>query len=924
MASRLVQTPWFYPAGNTPAVCLTQSLPHEQDATILLLGCGDIRNILFTVYSGAGSSEYRLIAAPFLVTCANRTTGDRKLDFTCCDLEAEIVARNILVFTIILDDTENARVHQLWNIYYHVFVDLESFGLLQSQAKKLSNLARSMDSWNQGPYGTLLRFYNHSTLENVAKLWNFYALDQSAGKMYTEAQGMLNEQWKAAKRLKEDCISDAEFPLAGLHSYAPFLVEGYRETDKEYRTYWQSGTCFEEKKTIQDLTIANPMFACLRSGLILNYACNPLVGFHLAPLYARLSPDSPLKVAQDASKKDKLPKSMQLAINQLSRWCISLRKTSRNLTIRYVNSDAVALCHVLQHHRAHGESDSAHWYRNDRTFSALVLDDSDYKQGLAPTTFDVIDTSNLLDHLGCLNILAATASLIRQKPASMLRAEMMVPLEINVANSTETLLCGDLPTVAVILGLKPVLYWTNATSVWHLKQSTFPAMSGVSAISRPVVLWKPVDTSNVRYDADELARLVLSVYLNMFEGDSLENYVSMLGIEDKELRQKKMRPFELYSRASFVALLHHLKLSHVVDWSQFMDSLFLKGILVDSTLDMGRFHFSSLFAHLDMLSLWKPQDHLYGWHPRTFQPSLEGPFRDWKALPTVVCVTVVIPHAAVSAFNDPHNDNRHSLCELQISSSISPKQVIHADIQMAFGNITTSGRAFTNDYRVIVHEDDQGWEGKSPLIVSAMVSTYSLVLDGDPACHLIFALENTPVTLQSAPEVRTMLHLHRSAVGQNDVFVSQYRPNMHGNVTANTVATFMATEGISSRLNPVCFANSASAKDFSVTVHPTLTPHTNKVTSLRIRYDILSGDMKTLLQNGGVVQMNMPSPFRLVLTVGNKSSKELTLPFPLNNNAAETKIARKSSWIEYIAPIAEPKALSLRPDHVLPLKVDTK
>jgi len=42
---------YFYPLGNTPAVCLTQDLPPEEVADILLLGCGDVRNILFTAYS---------------------------------------------------------------------------------------------------------------------------------------------------------------------------------------------------------------------------------------------------------------------------------------------------------------------------------------------------------------------------------------------------------------------------------------------------------------------------------------------------------------------------------------------------------------------------------------------------------------------------------------------------------------------------------------------------------------------------------------------------------------------------------------------------------------------------------------------------------------------------------------------------------
>lgn len=48
---------FFYPLGNTPAVCLTQDLPREQKANVLLLGCGDVRSILFTIYADSGTSR---------------------------------------------------------------------------------------------------------------------------------------------------------------------------------------------------------------------------------------------------------------------------------------------------------------------------------------------------------------------------------------------------------------------------------------------------------------------------------------------------------------------------------------------------------------------------------------------------------------------------------------------------------------------------------------------------------------------------------------------------------------------------------------------------------------------------------------------------------------------------------------------------
>jgi hypothetical protein len=42
---------FFYPIGNTPATCLTRNLAREDRGDLLLLACGDVRNILFTLYS---------------------------------------------------------------------------------------------------------------------------------------------------------------------------------------------------------------------------------------------------------------------------------------------------------------------------------------------------------------------------------------------------------------------------------------------------------------------------------------------------------------------------------------------------------------------------------------------------------------------------------------------------------------------------------------------------------------------------------------------------------------------------------------------------------------------------------------------------------------------------------------------------------
>ena len=51
------RTPFFYPIGNTPPVCLTRDLAPEENAQVLLLGCADPRSILYTVHADLGDGK---------------------------------------------------------------------------------------------------------------------------------------------------------------------------------------------------------------------------------------------------------------------------------------------------------------------------------------------------------------------------------------------------------------------------------------------------------------------------------------------------------------------------------------------------------------------------------------------------------------------------------------------------------------------------------------------------------------------------------------------------------------------------------------------------------------------------------------------------------------------------------------------------
>lgn len=85
---------FFYPIGNTSPVCFSQNLAPEEKADVLLLGCGDPRSILFTVYATrliSKTSEFRLDLPHHHVYL--RLSPARAFDITCCDMEVGILGK---------------------------------------------------------------------------------------------------------------------------------------------------------------------------------------------------------------------------------------------------------------------------------------------------------------------------------------------------------------------------------------------------------------------------------------------------------------------------------------------------------------------------------------------------------------------------------------------------------------------------------------------------------------------------------------------------------------------------------------------------------------------------------------------------------------------------------------------------------------
>ncbi|KAK0716181.1 hypothetical protein B0H67DRAFT_684217 [Lasiosphaeris hirsuta] len=542
---------YFYPVGNTPAVSLTQGLPHEKRADLLLLGCGDIRHILFTAHCDPA----------------------RQLDTTCRDSTKAVIARNILLLSLILDDTKSANP-LLWDLYYHFRVDKASLNLLEAQARKLCTLSTSLQAWHQSEYGQRIRLCGQGSLAAVREMWSFYAKSAAHPDLFDAESNM---RIQAAREDRSNPFRGTTPPsnLTVLRSTAPTTLMTGEDLSLEYTRYWQRGTTYRGKDAALH---GNPMFHPLDSNVHLHYATDPLLGFHLATTYA------PLDATQTTSAVSPSQPSTPAegARAEFQSWILSLRKAAKPAVLRFFIGDALAFSHFLQHKNRLGNTRPAHWHRAWFDFEPLVLDTNDYAEnGPAPRVFDVIDTSNLIDYVGAIGVLAATSPLLKNDAPATIFTENLIRESKTHKELMDNLLFGDLQTVSTLLGLVPVEVVTNTSPSCTRDETIILAIISAGKDQREAaptsrqlfsrIPWKrPIMLNKgsgrlqlgviLRFSSTDLANVLHSVYTKMFENQ-------------KPTTASKLNAGTRDNRSNFAAFLRLVKTQVKGDWRETMETL---------------------------------------------------------------------------------------------------------------------------------------------------------------------------------------------------------------------------------------------------------------------------------------------------------------------------------------------------------------
>ena len=762
---------------------------------------------------------------------------------------------------MIADDPLTAdTVSKMWNTFFHFFLDEESTAFLEAQCKKLLHESTSLGAWNQSGY-SFLRFCNEHTRLVVRRHWQLYvdAENSSPERKRKVRDTVLSEMQEV--RTRHDIV------YSGSRSAGPYVLESMTSAPVVFSRFWATGTTFMDEKASSSATDVNPTFVYSLGDTTfsVHFGTTPIAPFHLAPTFLRSKPGS--TVASDL---------IDCAKSQFSGWVTSFRtflgKRPGMITIRLFCGEALRFCQALAEYRTAGSVAEDHTVAPWNT-TPLVFDGPDYNPGntSAPLTFNVIETSNLVDHVGLLNLLIAAAPILSETHSASLFTETLLCHGSDPTKSFNRQLCADLPTTSVLLGLLPSSYPSNFNSRSNAAEIILHGALGLGVPQyherfvwrRPTTSDATIPTPNapplylVAFEPLSLAKLLLRIYLCMFSSDdAVSGSAASLSI-----RELSMVP---YIRETFVALVATVKRIVVVDWKVALDIFFA---LLEKT--RSRFHY-----HQELCT----QLHLAGIYTlgaMTRDVTRQGRFQGWRRVPPTVSVTLVVPRGNIQALLDM---DRAEISNPMMQATITGRSILacFCSIKMAFGKVNNSGTG--SDPRITFDVDPLGPAGSSPLVVSFSLPSRMLHVDDpeDMAIGLSFRL--SPHTLHLASKFGVSLHVFKARLMDTSaVFVVPEEPH-----------------GVCYRLHntPSPVGDSDGCRISAMT-----NSEGERISMLTARANILDDPTRAILSSGTLVTSRQVSPCAIEISVG-PEKRRLVYPSPVIGALSKLRIARRSCYIE--------------------------
>ena len=873
---------WFYPIGNTPAVNLLRDIPAcqgEDTIRILSVACGDARNLLFSLWCEKGNNT------------------KRTLSFTCCDIEPAVLARNIVLFTLIAQGCPSTEI---WDLFYHFYVPAKTLSILRAHAAGLVEASDSIETWESSLYGKYIKYVNKATLQELRRYWTRYASTEE----FPQARTAIAQR---SKEIGSSTIS------TGIRSSGPLWCNAVETIGFLYREFWKTGVAAGNSHDVSRLNgkgEVNPMFAVSSAAsrdFAVHYGTEPLLGFHLPEAFQEE------RSKQRGGVSEQSKRAVAIAKSQFKAWCESFADYNNKgrVQINFFWGEALALSHDLQLAITLNQSPSklASTYVKPWSGRSLLLDG----HVTFTTPFDIIDTSNLGDHVGLINILSATVPLLRRSASSVLYTESLLMAAENILASLSAALCSDVVTFSLLIGLAPSGLLTgvtldavsNETAVFNILQGDI----GGQKQYRMRVSWKYPQFSDAnvvgvlgsstgsdiqaRFEARELAVYLFDIYKTMFAHEDVSKAMAKL-LTTSGGRYKV--ELQRYTRAGMAALLRLVRATVQVDWDQTMH-IFNNHLETDRSLIVGSNSLQEMYMHLHNFGVWtvdclkrSPNQLSGGFGLSLRSTSSEQGVLATDNIPPIVHLVLLVPREKLAVFTGKTPDEIGTpALHVSVTQTAGQHQYENCfySFQAFFGNAVLDANT---DNASIVEEDEHGWLGSADLVVTCAVPAFGLLLGPKNGIRVALRINTNPDSVARFAHLGMRREVFETGFSNGKrLFVCRDAPKL------DTLQSWSAQKEWMKKIS------SQKHSSFQTLV---ILNSNHKATLLQNHMDFLKDSAESkALSSGAAITVIEHSPNTVMLAIGSSLKRKVVFPFPIRGSNAKTKVARKSSWIEIAVPI---------------------
>ncbi|KZT67466.1 hypothetical protein DAEQUDRAFT_694144 [Daedalea quercina L-15889] len=859
---------FFYPIGNTSAICLTQDLPVEQTADVLLLGCGDPRNILYTAYADFSS----------------QTDDVRRLDFTCCDIEPAILARNILLYTLTCSEES---LDNVWNIFYHFYLDDRSYQLLESQCRALAAASKSMKMWQDSKFGTYLKICSTHTLEEMHRHWELYAAFSTIGRARKD------RLHTGQKKLSKDVLTKWKTIQSISRSAGMLLPRAVKPMNDLFQRYWRTGTTFDSAQANAGANKLNPTFVYNLHGetFVPHYATFPPQAFHLTSAFAPIFGNG-VQISTSAP--------MDVVKEQFKSWCKAFKRVAGRsdgrLVIRFCIGDVLSFCKALDNM---SKNASSRLFTSPFSCQPLELDGDSL-----PHTFDVIDTSNLMDRIGLLNLLVSVKPLLKPRSTSVLYTETLLPEGEDTTVALLGRMCGDVPTMSLLVGLTPRAFLSGFNSHSNVHELLFSSEAGTKQFHERIAWCDP------KAGDSEVCRETLELPITFHSADLgavLFQVYDQICADEKvfeNLRNPTLHKFlaqQHHTRASFAQLIR-LAMSRVIPgaggWEAAIDTL-LTLVEGDRTHLVGMNYYQEFCLQLHLHGVTTTRNLSPMWKNYVLDSATFEIFCGWDDVPSVVCVLLSVPQRCLKVFDGTERLGSIPLiCHL--FTSLGYDNAFACNIHAIPGRVE---RSHTSASEAIVIRDERGVKDAPTLVMSFLAPAWLLTI---PHTKVTFSISSTPLT---AGEFMNKLGLHLEIFSapltdREHVCVTKTRPGVFANPQTSDVLPRVQCTG-ASPMN-------------SVTVQ--VDDPGRGVTTMTSKLDLSALGFSSPIPPSVPIASQQSGACTMEVVVGDQRGYA-HYPYPIRGNDHRLRVARKSLYVEVVAPPFNPPrgASQTMPSNMFPI-----